>query len=76
MAQRALRRYRKRTMQLPGRLRATTLGDLLGTLHRGEASGTLELTCDDGRTHRIHLSSGLITAVEIDGASPPLAELL
>ena len=64
------------TMQLPGRLRATTLGDLLGTLHRGEATGTLELTCDDGRTHRVHLASGLITAVDIDGASPPLAELL
>jgi len=63
-------------MQLPGRLRATTLGDLLGALHRGAATGTLELTTDDGRAHRVHLSAGLVTSVEIDGASPPLAELL
>ncbi len=64
-------------MQLPGRLRATTVGDLLGTLHRASASGTLELTEEDrGRTHRIHLTSGCVTAVEIDGATPPLAELL
>jgi DnaJ-domain-containing protein 1 len=76
LALRSGRRYRKSTMQLPGRLRATTLGDLLGTLHRGEATGTLELTSDDGRTHRVHIAGGLITAVEIDGASPPLAEML
>jgi DnaJ-domain-containing protein 1 len=63
-------------MQLPGRLRATTLGDLLGTLHRARATGTLELTCDAGRTHRVHLTQGNIAAVELDGASVPLAELL
>jgi hypothetical protein len=63
-------------MQLPGRLRATTLGDLLGALHRAGASGTLELTEDRGRTHRVHLTSGHVTAVEIDGATPPLAEIL
>ena len=63
-------------MQLPGRLRATTLGDLLGALYRASASGTLELVEDRGRTHRVHLAQGLVTAVEIDGASPPLAELL
>ena len=33
-------------MQLPSRLRSTTLGDLLGALHRGCASGTLELVED------------------------------
>jgi DnaJ-domain-containing protein 1 len=63
-------------MQLPGRLRATTIGDLLGALHRASASGTLELTEDRGRTHRVHFTSGCVTAVEIDGATPQLAELL
>jgi hypothetical protein len=63
-------------MQLPGRLRATTLGDLLGALYRAGASGTLELVEDRGRTHRVHLAQGLVTSVELDGASPPLAELL
>ncbi len=61
---------------LPGRLRATTLGDLLGVLHRAGASGTLELTEDRGRTHRVHITSGLVTSVELDGASPPLTDLL
>lgn len=61
---------------LPGRLRATTLGDLLGALHRAGASGTLELTEDRGRTHRVHITSGLVTCVELDGASPPLTDLL
>ncbi len=63
-------------MQLPGRLRATTLGDLLGALHRAGASGTLELIEDRGRTHRVHIANGLVTAVELDGATPPLAEIL
>jgi DnaJ-domain-containing protein 1 len=61
---------------LPGRLRATTLGDLLGALYRQGASGTLELVEDRGRTHRVHIAQGLVTAVEIDGATPQLAELL
>jgi hypothetical protein len=63
-------------MQLPGRLRSTTLGDLLGALHRGAATGTLELVEDRGRTHRVHLTRGLVAAVELDGASPSLAEIL
>jgi hypothetical protein len=63
-------------MQLPGRLKATTLGDLLGSLHRSSASGSLELVEGNGRTHRVHLSSGLVTAVELDRASASLAELL
>jgi DnaJ-domain-containing protein 1 len=63
-------------MNLPGRLRSTTLGDLLGTLHRAGATGTLELAEDRGRTHRIHLARGRVVAVEIDGASPSLAEIL
>lgn len=63
-------------MQLPGRLRTTTVGDLLGALHRASASGTLELVEDRGRTHRIHVSAGLIVAVELDGVAASLAELL
>jgi len=58
-------------MLLPGRLRTTTLGDLLGTIHRARASGTLELTEDRGRSHRIHFTEGRVIAVEIDGASVP-----
>ena len=63
-------------MQLPGRLRTTTLGDLLGTLLRAEANGTLELLEDRGRAHRVHLVGGLVVAVEFDGAAASLAELL
>jgi hypothetical protein len=63
-------------MQLPGRLRATTLGDLLGVLHRGAATGTLELADERGRVHRVYMGRGLVVAVELDGASPSLAEIL
>jgi hypothetical protein len=63
-------------MDLPGRLRATTLGDLLGSLHRAAATGTLELTEDRGRVHRVFLSSGLVSAVEVDGATTSLGEIL
>jgi DnaJ-domain-containing protein 1 len=63
-------------MLLPGRLKATTLGDLLGALHRASATGTLELVEDRGRTHRIHVARGLVVAVELDGAAASLAELL
>jgi hypothetical protein len=63
-------------MRLPGRLKATSLGDLLGALHRASATGTLELSEDSGRVHRVHLRAGLVSAVELDGASAPLAELL
>ncbi len=63
-------------MQLPGRLRATTLGDLLGVLHRAASNGTLELVEDRGRVHRVHIARGLVVAVELDGASPSLAEIL
>src|SRR5258708_23593547 len=70
------REHNRRGMHLPGRLRSTTLGDLLGALHRDAATGTLELVEDRGRVHRIHVSRGLVVAVEVDGASPSLAEIL
>ena len=63
-------------MQLPGRLKATTLGDLLGALHRSTATGTLELAETNGRVHRVHLAAGLVTAVELDRATASLAEIL
>jgi hypothetical protein len=63
-------------MQLPGRLRGTTLGDLLGELHRSNATGTLELVEDRGRVHRVHVARGLVVAVELDGAAPSLADIL
>jgi hypothetical protein len=63
-------------MHLPGRLRTTTLGDLLGALHRASATGSLEIAEDRGRCHRIHLARGLVVAVDLDGASPSLAEIL
>jgi hypothetical protein len=63
-------------MQLPGRLKSTTLGDLLGTLHRARASGTLELECGGARCHRVHMVDGLVVAVELDGAAASLAEFL
>ncbi|MCL2448477.1 MAG: J domain-containing protein [Polyangiaceae bacterium] len=63
-------------MHLPGRLRSTSLGDLLGSAHRIGATGTLELVEDRGRVHRVYLAGGLVVAVELDGDSPPLAEIL
>src|SRR5258708_10065204 len=70
------REHNRRGLPLPGRLRSPTLGDLLGALHRDAATGTLELVEDRGRVHRIHVSRGLVVAVEVDGASPSLAEIL
>jgi hypothetical protein len=63
-------------MKLPGRLRSTTLGDVLGALHRATATGTLELAEDRGRTHRVYLAQGLVAAVDVEDATPPLAEIL
>lgn len=63
-------------MQLPGRLKATTLGDLLGALHRSGSTGTLELVEQSGRAHRVHLAGGNVTAVELDRATASLAEVL
>lgn len=64
-------------MQLPGRLRTTTLGDLLGQAYRARSTGTIELLEESrGRTHRVHLLQGRVTAVELDGASRRLAEVL
>ena len=55
-------------MQLKGRLRATTLGDVLGALFRERATGTLELEELDGpvagRRHLVHVEDGLVIQVD------------
>jgi hypothetical protein len=72
----------RREVQLPGRLSSSTLGDVLGALHRGRVSGNLELTeCGSsaivpGRRHRIHLARGLVTRVESASPAPLLGEIL
>lgn len=63
-------------MQLPGRLRLTTLGDVLGALHREAACGVLELADDTGRMHRVYVTDGMITAVETSLARQRLGDLL
>lgn len=72
-------------MHLPGRLAVSTLGDLLGTLHRNRTTGLLELTEAPrflesghvpGRTHRIHLFCGLVSGVETSLPVAPLGEIL
>ena len=67
-------------MQLPGRLRLTTLGDLLGALHRACASGTLELVevegARAGRSHRVFFEAGLIEEVDTSLNHPRLGEIL
>jgi hypothetical protein len=71
-------------MQLPSRLSTSTLGDLLGALHRERTTGLLEL-CElrtpsgrtvPGRQHRIQLFSGLVTAVETALKVPRIGEIL
>lgn len=71
-------------MLLPSRLSTSTLGDLLGALHRQGTTGLLEL-CElwtpggasvPGRQHRIQLHAGLVTAVDTPLPAPKLGELL
>jgi hypothetical protein len=63
-------------MQLPGRLRLTTLGDALGALHREAASGMLELSDERGRSHRVHFAQGMITQIETDLFRERLGDVL
>jgi DnaJ domain/Domain of unknown function (DUF4388) len=66
-------------MQLPGRLSSSTLGDLLGALHRARVTGLLELSevrgprgrTVPGRLHRVHLRDGLVVAVDTPLPVPP-----
>lgn len=63
-------------MLLPGRLELTTLGDVLGILHRGKASGALELVEPGGAIHRVHLVDGAVSAVETPLREALLGEVL
>ncbi len=69
-------------MILPSQLSATTLGDLLGMLHRESTTGTLELTerwlTPGSRSgHYVHLRSGLVSDIETNlSKTPPLGEFL
>src|SRR5687768_17602482 len=67
-------------MNLPGRLKLTTLGDVLGALHRERADGVLELieqgSAAAGRRHRVYLRGGLVEDAETDLAHPRLGEIL
>lgn len=67
-------------MNLCGRLALTTLGDLLGTVHRSEAKGIVELIEDAGpaagREHRLHFDGGQLSLVESALGAQPLGELL
>ncbi|HXK19040.1 MAG TPA: J domain-containing protein [Polyangiaceae bacterium] len=63
-------------MQLPGRLRLTTLGDVLGAVHRSGASGVLELYEDRGVTHRVYWEHGMVTRVDTDLFRQRLGDLL
>jgi len=63
-------------MRLPGQLKDTTLGDLLGALHRENADGSLELIEPLGRVHRIELRRGKVEHVETESPGPRLGDLL
>ena len=67
-------------MNLPGRLQSTTLGDLLGQLYRDRATGVLELVewsgATAGRTHRVHLSDGLVGGIETSLRVARLGDIL
>lgn len=54
-------------MNLPGELRLTTLGDVLGAVYREGATGVVELVeggANAGRLHRIFIVAGLVGDVE------------
>jgi DnaJ-domain-containing protein 1 len=63
-------------MNLPGRLRLTTLGDVLGALHRAGASGVLELGEERGVVHRLYFVQGMITQIDTDLCRQRLGEVL
>ncbi|HVY49422.1 MAG TPA: hypothetical protein VHB21_26200, partial [Minicystis sp.] len=70
-------------MFLPGRLAASTLGDVLGALHRVRVTGVVELTEVSGanggvpgRRHSITLADGLVADVDGTANGPGLAARL
>jgi hypothetical protein len=67
-------------MQVPGFLRLTTLGDVLGSIYREGATGVLELAeftgPRAGATHRVHVVSGLVVDVEASFPGTRLGDIL
>lgn len=51
-------------MLLPGRIESTTLGDVLGALHRERVNGALEIQEPNGAVHRVHFRDGVVSKVE------------
>jgi hypothetical protein len=65
--------------RVPQSLASTTLGDVLGDLHRHRATGVLvivEPRLRGGRTHRVHLAAGLVHAIETAAAAPRHGDLV
>ncbi|HEU4408549.1 MAG TPA: J domain-containing protein [Polyangiaceae bacterium] len=64
-------------MNLPRRLAATALADVLDRLHRARVSGTLALHeragARRGGPHAVHLWEGEVVAIESPGDRPPPA---
>ncbi len=65
-------------MLLPSRLTHSTLGDILGALHRAKISGVLELRelTAQGRQHQVYLNNGMITRIVSEAQVPALGKLL
>ena len=67
-------------MQICSRLSDTTLGDVLGALHRAKVSGQIRLTEPSSserlRVHAIYLSQGDIVGVESQARVPVLGDIL
>lgn len=62
-------------MLLPASLESTTLGDVLGCLHRGGACGSLQLWENDS-AHEIELLDGCVERVQVAAARCHLGDLL
>lgn len=63
-------------MQLPGRLRGSSLTTILGVLHAARTTGVLEVSRGSHEMHRIAFVEGLVCAVESSGPTPSLADVL
>jgi len=63
-------------VEIPSRLRSTTLGDVLGTLHRGRATGRLDLEDTRGDSHQVFLLDGGVVAAHLGRSTASLYSVL
>lgn len=63
------------SLELPSCLSRSTLGDVLGRLHRAGLSGVLQVVAAS-ETHEIELQKGLVVRVSVADDSPRLGETL